>query len=524
MEKSDSEKHLTLFTKRFFSGTLLSRISGLGRDLAMAFAFGDHPSVAAFMVAFRLSHLFRRLLGEGPLQSAFIPQFEGLKLQNPQKAAFFFRKVVILITFFLLTLTLFSEIGIQYLLPYFSVSGQEILRLTAYLLPGLLFICLYGINIALLNCHDSFFIPSVAPAVCNILWIAAALYLKNFEKTLAMQHLAKWVVFGLLGQWLLTFPLTIKYGGWFWKEIFSFQIPPEVKNLIKSFSLGAIGVGALQFNAFADALFARFADLRGPVYLWYSIRLEQLALALFGIACVNVIAPRLSRAIKNDDTKRSETLFALSYERIMVILIPCTFAFLALGSTGVNLIYGRGNFSSIAVQKTTFCLWAYGFGLIPAILVILYSAVFYAKDNFKAPMQISLFCVFLNLLLNYSFVFIFQLGAISIALATSISSWINALILFKMNQRNGLNAQFSRNRIFNLVNASLFASVFTFSLDYFLGDAINSREIVIQFTTFFLKLCCFSLSFFIYGFLFKNRDILNLSKFFSSSIGAESSM
>ena len=104
------EKKFSIYTKRFFSGTLLSRISGLGRDLSMAFAFGDHPSVAAFMVAFRLSNLFRRLLGEGPLQSAFIPHFEGLRSQDSSQATFFFRKLITLITILILGITFFPNV------------------------------------------------------------------------------------------------------------------------------------------------------------------------------------------------------------------------------------------------------------------------------------------------------------------------------------------------------------------------------------------------------------------------------
>ncbi len=96
-----AEKSLAVYVRRFFSGTLLSRISGMVRDLTMAFAFGDHPSVAAFMVAFRLSNLFRRLLGEGPFQSAFIPHFEGLRVEDPAKATFFFRKLSLLIVLLL---------------------------------------------------------------------------------------------------------------------------------------------------------------------------------------------------------------------------------------------------------------------------------------------------------------------------------------------------------------------------------------------------------------------------------------
>lgn len=123
--------------KRFFSGTLLSRISGLGRDLAMAFAFGDHPSVAAFIVAFRFSNLLRRLLGEGPFQSAFIPYFQGMRLQSQERALVFFRQLSFLILSLLVLITLFLEGGIFTFLSFSSLSeeGRELMHLTGWLFP-----------------------------------------------------------------------------------------------------------------------------------------------------------------------------------------------------------------------------------------------------------------------------------------------------------------------------------------------------------------------------------------------------
>lgn len=143
--------NLSLYTKRFFSGTLLSRISGMGRDLSMAFAFGDHPSVAAFFVAFRFSNLLRRLLGEGPFQSAFIPHFEGLRIQDPARAALFFRRLVVFIGLVLLVMVCLAEGGIALLLSSSSLTDatREVIALTGWLFPGVIFICLYGLNLSL---------------------------------------------------------------------------------------------------------------------------------------------------------------------------------------------------------------------------------------------------------------------------------------------------------------------------------------------------------------------------------------
>jgi len=518
-----SEKSLAVYVRRFFSGTLLSRMSGMVRDLTMAFAFGDHPSVAAFMVAFRLSNLFRRLLGEGPFQSAFIPHFEGLRVQDPAKATFFFRKLTLLIVLLLLSITLFVEGGIGAILSWAAVSegNREIISLTGWLFPAILFICLYGVNISLLNCYDSFFIPSVAPIICNAIWIAAAFFLRNKDPSLAMPTLAKWVVIGFIGQWLLTLPLTLKHTAANWREWFKFHIPQEVKDLAKAFTLGAIGVGAMQINAFVDVLFARYADIRGPAYLWYSIRLEQLALAIFGIACISTIVPRLSRAIKSEDMPQAQGLFGVSYKRIMAVMIPCTFAILALGASSVNLIYGRGHFAELAISKTTLCLWAYGLGLIPTTVVILLSAVFYAQNNFRTPMLISVLSVIVNMVLNGIFVFGFNMGAISTALATSISAWINCWILHHMTKRMGWKTELPLARILKIGVAGCFAFLCAWTADYFLfnptiltplleSSVSFPRTIVNQLAVFLTQFAAFAGGILFYAYAFKCTDLIEL--------------
>jgi putative peptidoglycan lipid II flippase len=511
------------YFKRFFSGTFLSRLSGMVRDLSMAYAFGDHPSVAAFMVAFRFSNLFRRLIGEGPFQSAFIPHYEGLRVQDEANAKLFFRRLSTFIITLLLLILLFTEGGLTLLLSFGTLSegAREIITLTAWLMPAILFICMYGLNLSLLHCCESFFLPSIAPFICNITWIGAIIYLRHQNPTLAMPTMAKWIVVGFIGQWLLTLPLVYKHIAASWKDWLKVTLTPEVKQLAKAFSYGAIGVGAVQFNTLADALFARFADLRGPTYLWYSIRLELLVLSIFGIACVSTIAPRLSRAYKAGKHSEAQSFFAISYKRIMTIMIPCTFASLALGPAAINLIFGKGHFSEIAIIKTTLCLWAYSIGLVPTTLVILFSTLFYAKGNFRLPMFISISTVGINLFLNTLFVFGFKLGAASTALATSLSAFVNCMILYQLLSKEKWHPVFSMKRIGMICLASLFASLSVLAVDkaFFqlttLSPILNipshfARELHAQLAHFFTLTLAFFTGFSLFVTIFKNRDLLEL--------------
>ena len=520
--------HLSLSIKRFFSGTLLSRISGMVRDLTMAFAFGDKPSVAAFMVAFRLSNLFRRLIGEGPFQSAFIPYFEGIRVEDPGKATFFFQKLTSFVVIFLLSLITLSEIGLWSARSYFNIStgNLEIITLISWMLPGLLFICLYGLNISLLHCHDSFFIPSFAPFVCNAIWILGALWLRSEEANSAMLTLSKLIVIGFFGQWLMTLPLTLRYASSHLKEWFSFKLPPEIKGLAQAFSLGAIGVGAVQINAFVDAIFARYADLKGPIYLWYSIRLEQLALAIFGIACVSTIVPRLSRAIKSGDNATALSYFSFSFKRILAVMIPCTLAIFVLGGPSINLLYGRGLFSNFAVSQTTLCLWSYTLGLIPTTMVILFSALFYARGDFRTPLMASLGAILAHLVLNVFFVFGLGWGATSTALATSISAWCNFWILRHLSKKNGWESNYPLSKTVQLCFASTFAFCAALAAEYiflhpvtfsflFKQATILPRHFTDQVMCFASPLVFFVVGLWSYATVSKNQDLLELFSEFS---------
>lgn len=507
--------------RRFFSGTLFSRISGFGRDLVMAFAFGDHPSVAAFMIAFRFSNLLRRLVAEGPIQITIIPYFEGLRIKDHSKALLFFLKLLFLVTISLLVITIIVELGICYFLSSQNFSSyREVYILTRWLFPAIIFICLYGLNTCLLHCYDSFFVPSFAPFICNCVWMAASLLLKNEQAEFAMVSLSKWVCIGFIGQWLFTLPKIIPILKTHFKEKINraaLKISTEVKQLLSSFSLGAIGIGAMQINSFVDGLFARHAHPSGPVYLWYSIRIEQLALAIFGIACVSTIVPKLSRAIKQGDREKAETLFACSYKRILLVMIPCMVAIFALGGASTNVIYGRGSFSEAALLQTTICLWSYAIGLLPTTMVILFSSLYYSNNNFRAPTIASLLSVLMNLFLNALFVFVFKWGVASIALATSISAWGNFLLIRRLNR--SFKVSYLHNTIVKGLLVTFLALLVTIAINHFFLHATLFRpffprslsmqvgHLCIQTITFFGSLIGFS-------YLFRHQDLLNLFRTF----------
>lgn len=434
----DSIQTIFKSARHFFSGTLFSRLTGFFRDITTAYVFGVSPSVAAFMVAFRFSHLLRRVLGEGALQGAFTPQFENLRIQDPKAAAHFFSQVNTLLTTFLCAIVIFSMFFLEGIIGFFSIDNKEIVSLITLLMPGLIFICLYGLNSALLQCQKKYFLSSFAPSILNLGWIAAVLSLSSFSAENAMPWLALSVVFATMAQWLVTVPGCYRAlrsldpsASWLTKKINM----SHIKALLGPIAISTIGIAATQINTACDAIFARYADLEGPAYLWYAIRIQQLPLALFGIALASALLPPLSRAAKAGNSKLFHHFLRTAWRSTLGLMLPISAIIFLWGEQILSMIYGHGHFDLEAVQMTQFCLEGYTLGLIPMALLICHVQGCYAQGNYKAPMYASLISITTNCILNSWFVMGLGYGAASVAVATGISAWIQLAILYFISKK-----------------------------------------------------------------------------------------
>jgi putative peptidoglycan lipid II flippase len=434
----------------FLAGTAFSRVSGLARDMAMAISFGSSPEVAAFMVAYRLANLFRRLLGEGNLQAGFVPHFTEKK----EEGAAFFRDVTYSLSFILLAVILFLELFLWVVSGWVGEEWRSCVELTMWMVPGLFFISLFGLNSALLQCRKKYFLPAVAPVLFNFVWIGAVLYKSD------VYFLSMVMTVAFMGQWLMTAfegARLLSFREWMRPKLFS----PDFRVVLRALVLGIIGISAVQINSALDALFARVSEVRGPAFLWYAIRIEQLPLALFGIGLSGALLPSLARTEERE--KRIELLQSALKIGGAIMLI-CTFGIFSLGASGINLIYGHGAFSGSDVMATTYCLWGYGLGLIPSVFVLLLSSFFYAEKNYKTPTFAATFSVGVNVFLNALFIFVFQWGAVSVAIATSLSALCNAIFL-----ANGVFTKELWQFLGKVGAASLIGACLTWGLEWQMG-------------------------------------------------------
>lgn len=428
---------------RFFSGTMLSRITGMMRDMALAYAFGTQSTIAALMVAFRFAHLLRRLFGEGALQTAFIPHFEQLRKDDPQRAGQFFRDLAKSLTFFLAAIILVISLVLGYIYNYIDLSpgNAQIVWLTLLMMPSLLFICLFGINASLLQCEKCYFAPSAAPVAFNLIWIAGVFFVKDFTTSHAMSWLAIFIIIACFAQWAITMPKTFAIlrnyqpnDLWGKTRLFS----KDVLYLITPLALGILGVAASQINNALDAIFARWASDEGPAILWYAIRVQQLPLALFGIAISGALLPPLARAIKNGDKTKFHLFLDFALRRSLALMIPITVGLFVMGDSCINLIYGRGDFGNASIAETTRALWGYGIGLVPMTLTLVLAPAFYAKGNYRTPSFAAVASMVINVVLNTVMIAALGLGAASVAVATSISAFVNlAWLVVVLSKQEG---------------------------------------------------------------------------------------
>lgn len=475
----------------------------------MAFAFGTQGPVAAFLVAFRFAHLLRRLFGEGPLQSAFIPHYESLRHQSKEEASHFFISMSLSLCMVLLGIVGVSIAGCAALLKWGNLSdgNAEIIQYTLYMLPSLVFICLYGLNAALLQCRHQYFVSGAAPIAFNFIWIAGVLLLWNKPIQEAMPWLCGCIILACFSQWAITLPATIhilKQEGL--TTLKKKLLHPHIKEIIHPVFLGMTGVAASQVNNALDAVFARFADIEGPAYLWYAIRLQQLPLALFGIAISGALLPPLTRAIKANDMTAFRSFFDFGLRRSLALMIPMTAGIFICGQASIQVLYGRGDFSWESIQGTTECLFGYAAGLIPMTLVLIIAPAFYAQRNYKVPTRASVISMLVNIGLNTLFVAGFKWNAASIAWATSLSAWVNlVLLVWALDIPHLMTTELKKTCIAVTVASGIAALTVT----------ISSIQLSLPIAMLCVQTVTFSSVFIAVAWIFRAQDVI---RFFRSSV------
>lgn len=433
--ESSQDKLLARRVGRFSFATILSRLLGYARDAAIAHFIGGGHLADAFFTSFRISNLFRRLLGEGALSSSLIPVFTYSLKNEPQESTIHFLNSFF--TTILLLLSLLTFLGILFapqltllIAPGFRSLPEKFaqtVELTQWMFPFFLFISLAALISAILNSLKHFFLPAVAPAMLSALQIFYLfLIFGNLAPAQQMIGLALTVVLGGAAHLLVQLPL-LKKENFLPKFRWNLSHPHSL-TVFKLMLPAIIGLSVEQVNTFVDTVCATFLTEGSVTALYNANRVMQLPLALFGIAIATVSLPALAEFKEEKNyTAFADTLNDSLRIMFFCVMPACAGLFFLAGPI-VKLLFQHGQFSAEAAELTASALRWYSVGLLAYSAVKILANAFYSLRKPSIPVQVAAICMLVNVCLNL--ILMGPLGVGGLALATALSSWLNALWLY----------------------------------------------------------------------------------------------
>jgi putative peptidoglycan lipid II flippase len=421
--------------------TVLSRLTGFLRESLQAHYIGVNVVSDALGIAIKIPSLFRRVLAEGAFNASFVPMFSGLLASEGRKEALEFAQNVFSLLFLvLLGLVVGIEMFLPELIPLFFrglAQTPERLELTIQFskitFPFLFFISLTAFFSGILNSFERFIATSSSPVIGNLFIIAALVYLS--PSTLSPGYaLAMGILWCGVAQLLWVFiPCQIS------KIRIMPKIPkitPNVKKFLKILLPAALGSSVVQINLFLDITMASYLKVGGISYMNYADRLAQLPLSVIGISMSTVLLPTLAKHLRKNNRAQALEVQTLAIETSMLAAIPSTTALIILAHFLVEVLYGHGEFTIENIAPTARTLQALASGLPAYILIKLFTTTFFSSGDTKTPTIIGAGSVVLNVTLNL--LLIGSLEYVGLAMATSISAWVQAFILAYILRKKNL--------------------------------------------------------------------------------------
>ena len=454
-------------TGTFSFFTIISRILGYLRDILIAIFLGAGPLADAFFVAFRIPNTFRRLFSEGTFNAAFVPSYATELSKGKEKSEKFATNVFSLLILSLFFLVLIIEIFMPYFVfliaPGFSGSEEKMsvaINLTRITFPFLFFVSLSSFFSAILNSHNRFAVAAAAPVILNFFLISVLLYGSLLGDKL-VYYLSYAVTLAGIAQLIYLFFYVKKF--YSPKFILNFSIDEKIKNFFRKLLPSIFSSGVTQINILVGTIIASF-QASAVSYLYYADRIYQINLAIAGIAIGTVILPQLSKHVNSNENEKISLIQNKSLELSLFLSIPSTIALLLASEEIISALFGYGSFDEISVKNSSKALFYFAFGLPAFSLIKVFSSFYFARHNTKLPFYISLFSVLLNILI--SVIFFKKVGFIIIPIATTISSWVNYILLFIFLIKDNF---FSFNLVFILrFFRILFSSVIMGIIIYYL--------------------------------------------------------
>ena len=410
------------------SNIFSSRVTGFFRDVLFANFLGANILSDAFLFAFRLPNLFRRILAEGAMNSVFIPLYirqskESQSLASDFTSAVFliFLSITSIMTIFVF---LFSEQITSFLAPGFMDNDDQFnfaIQLIPIIFPVLIFVTLSAVISSVLNIKGKFFLPSFLSVILNVLMIGTLLIYKSESHfPLAWSIL----IAGIIQLFLLLINAN------FFKSLFQFSLKKLsllgsiLRTFFKRFLFSVLGSGIVQLNIFVSMLFASLVGEGAISHIYYADRIIDLPFALIAVAMTFTLLPYLSKNIL--DEEKNANAFNQTIIFCFIFALPSSFALFFISEDIVRVLFGRGEFLNKDILITANLLLIYSFSLPGYMISRICNQVFYSYERVDLPIKASIPTFILNLILCFSFYR--SLGVYGLAIAGAISVWINVFI------------------------------------------------------------------------------------------------
>ncbi len=434
--KQEPKKILQSLTKHSINSsvvTFMSRVSGFIRDIVTAILFGATAGYDAYILAFRIPNLMRRLFAEGAFSQAFVPIFAEYSDQKDHKQIkLFLNNIAGNLTIILLVVTILGILFCPWIVKIFApgfvqnpAKLQTAIKMLQITFPYIFFISLTALAAGVLNCYHQFVVPAFTPILLNLSLIGFSLILAT--KFTPPELSLAWGVL-VAGIIQLGFQLPFLYKLRLLPKLTINWTDPGVKRVLFLMIPAVFGAAIGQINILIDSVFASFLATGSITWLYYADRLMEFPLGIFGVSFATVILPQLSRSFVNKNQQQFDEILDWGIRSALLVGVPASLVLLFLSEQIISTLFLRGKFTYYDVLMSSQSLMGYSFSVLGIMLVKIFSSGFYAKGDLKTPVKIGFFILFVNVVLNS--ILTKYLAHVGIALATSIVSIIHAVLLF----------------------------------------------------------------------------------------------
>ncbi|MGA0572475.1 murein biosynthesis integral membrane protein MurJ [Variovorax sp. VNK109] len=490
--------------------TLVSRITGLVRELLMASTFGASALTDAFNVAFRIPNLFRRWFAEGAFSQAFIPVLAATREHEGDDAT---RALVARVTTVLAWVLVFvCAVGVVAapLLVWAMASGlppegfESAVLMTRWMFPYIGFMSLVALSSGVLNTWKRFAVPAATPVLLNVAMIAAAWLGAPWFASHGVQPIyamAAGVMAGGVLQLAVQVPALARLGllpkiGVTVSAVRAAWNDPGTRRVATLMLPALLGVSVAQISLLINTQIASHLEAGSVSWLGYADRLMEFPTAMLGVALGVVLMPQLASARASGDADRYSGMLDWGLRLVVLLAVPSAVALLVFAQPLVAVLYHYGAFTDRDVQQTTVALMGYGVGLVGLVAIKVLAPGFYAAQDIRTPVRIAIVVLVITQLLNFALVPMFRHAGL--ALSIGIGALINAVWLLVGLLRRGSYRPSAGWLVFGLqvVAASALLAVFlmwaTGSLQWLALQAQGWKRLGI----FFLVLCGSALVYF----------------------------